>query len=850
MERFEVHARLPKALAPLERIARNLWFAWHPEAVTLFQRIDRGLWSSTSHNPLLLLSRVEPERLAELAKDEGFVAEMERVEGELALYLKRKPAFTFGLADPFEARVGYFSPEFGLAESVPVYSGGLGILAGDHLKSASDLAIPLVGVGLLYHEGYFRQYLNADGFQQEDYPRADFFHLPIEEVRDAKGQPLRVEVPLANRTVQVAAHRLMVGRVPLYLLDTNLEENPPDLREITAKLYGGDREMRIRQEIVLGVGGVRVLTAIGEKPDVLHMNEGHSAFAALERMREAMEAGLSLAAARHYVRATTVFTTHTPVPAGNEIFGNDLAERYLRPLAEGLGADVQEILGWGRFDPKDRNEPLGMTVLSLRVSAWAGGVARLHGNVSRRMWSRLFPGVPEEDVPIGHVTNGIHVPSWISPEMTALYDRYLGPGWSEDPDNEKVWEGVLEIPETEFWRTHERRRERLIAFVRRRLAESLIARGASRGEILAARNVLDPEALTICFARRFATYKRATLLFRDKERLAKILCDPARPVQVIFAGKAHPQDEAGKEFIRQIAKITREAPFAGRVVFLENYDMNVARYLLQGCDVWLNNPRRPLEASGTSGMKAAANGALNLSTLDGWWDEAYNQENGWGIGAGEEYDDEEAQDAIEARALLEVLERECVPLFYKRGPDGLPGEWIERARKSLRTLVPYFNSHRMLEEYVVKFYQPAADFGARLAKKNLAGAKELASWAESVEAAFGRARGGVSIGSFRILSAAAPSGLEAGAAARAEAEVHLGGLAPDDVAVEVLYGPLDANDRFLERRVARLASEGGEKFAGDIPLVRAGRYGARVRVRPEHGLLATPLGLGRSVHSD
>lgn len=844
MKRFEVGPRIPEPLAPLERLAGNLWMHWQADATALFQRMDPVLWRKVHHNPLLLLARIDPARLEALAADRGFLAEVERVVARFDGYLENPPRFSFGLEAPLEGRIAYFSPEFGLAEFIPVYSGGLGVLSGDHLKSASDLGVPLVGVGLLYREGYFRQYLNADGYQQEAYPRVELFHLPLEPVLGPDGKPVRVEVPLAERKVAVTAHRLRVGRVPLYLLDSHLEENDEDLRGITAKLYGGDREMRIRQEMVLGVGGVRLLEAIGEAPDVLHMNEGHSAFAALERMRAKVERGIDLEAAKAWVRATTVFTTHTPVPAGNEIFDAALAARYLKPLADGMGLPVEEVLGWGRFRPMDPAEPLGMTVLSLRIAAFANGVSRLHEKTSRTLWKSIFPDLPMEDIPIGHVTNGVHLPTWISREHAALYDRYLGPGWQEEPDNAKAWERVDEIPETELWRTHERRRERLIAFARRRLAESLAARGAAQRDVMAARGALDPGALTICFARRFATYKRATLLFRDPSRLARILNDPERPAQIIFSGKAHPQDEEGKDFIRKIVHLSQRSEFAGRVVFLEDYDINVARYLIQGADVWLNNPRRPLEASGTSGMKAAANGGLNLSTRDGWWDEAYRGDNGWAVGAGEEYEDAEAQDEIEARTLYEMLEKEIVPLFYDRGPDGLPHGWIERMRSSLRTIVPFFNAHRMLEEYVARYYAPAATFGMRLAADDLARAKALAAWQKKTLGAFAKK-------AVRILRFDAPDGerFSVGDEVEVAAEVELGPLAPEDVAVEVVYGVLDAGDAFAERWVARLKHAGGKGFAGRIPVRKPGRYGARARVRPDHEDLAVPLELGVVVWS-
>jgi len=667
---YDVVPNLPANLEILRRIAHNLCFSWNDGIQDLFQRMDPRLWSVCKHNPVLMLGLISQERLNDLARDQGFVAQLERVADDFDRYLSqpRVQDGEYCAEEPFQ--VAYFSAEFGLTECLPIYSGGLGVLAGDHLKSASDLNVPLVGIGLLYQGGYFSQYLTADGWQMETYPQNDFSNMPVRPVRDADGSPIRIAVMIKEVDVAVQVWRIMVGRIPLYMLDTNIEPNPPEFRQITGQLYGGDREMRLQQEIILGIGGVRALKALGIEPTVIHMNEGHSAFSALERINMLrQEKGLTFDAAREVVTASTIFTTHTPVPAGNDTFHPDLIRTYFEEYVKNLGINFKVLLGYGRLDPRDDHEPFGMTTLALRLSAHSNGVSRLHAKVSRSMWQKVWVHHPVEDVPIEYITNGIHVPTWISREMGALFNRYLGPDWAEDPDHERVWHQVDEIPGTELWRTHERCREHLVGYVRSRLVEQLKRRGASTAEIMRAGEVLAPETLTIGFARRFATYKRATLLFRDPDRLARLLNHPGKPVQIIIAGKAHPQDNEGKELIKQIIHLSSQEPFQRSLVFLEDYNMDVTFHMVSGSDLWLNTPRRPLEACGTSGMKALANGSLNLSTLDGWWDEAYQRDCGWALGHGEVYENYDIQDAIESLDLYNLLENEIVPLFYQRGMD-------------------------------------------------------------------------------------------------------------------------------------------------------------------------------------
>ena len=838
---YLVSPNLPERLRPLMDMAKNLWFCWNQEAIDLFRSVDQNLWEETGHNPLAILGRLKNTRIQELLKDEGFLLEMDRVSGEFNRYVADRRAYEFGLDTPLDFTVAYLSAEYGLTDSLPIYSGGLGVLAGDHLKSASDLRVPLVAVGLIYQKGYFRQYLNADGWQQETYPDNNFHVLPVTLDRDPDNNLMTIEVPLKDRSVKVRIWRIQVGRVPLLLLDTNNVENREEDRDITSYLYGGDRDMRLRQEIVLGIGGVRALARLGYRPAVYHMNEGHSALALLERIRMLMEENhLSFAEAREAVYASSIFTTHTPVPAGIDIFDHSLMSSYLGNYIRSLGLSMEAFLSLGTQDANP-NEPFNMAIMALKNSALTNGVSELHRKVSRRMWSGIWKTLPQVDIPIEAVTNGIHIPSWISGDMTGLFDRYLGRRWAEDPDNIKVWERVDRIPDSELWRTHERRRERLVAFTRQRLQEQLLRRGAQKMEIQAAGEVLHPQALTIGFARRFATYKRGDLILKDPNRLARILNDPQRPVQIIFAGKAHPQDQVGKEVIRNIIHLANLPEFRHRMAFIEDYDMNVARYMVQGSDVWLNNPRRPLEACGTSGMKAAANGALNMSVLDGWWAEGYQTGMGWAIGSGEEYENSDYQDQVEGQAIYDLLERYVVPLFYERGRDNLPRGWTGMMRNSMCTLAARFNSHRMVQDYVHRFYVPSALNWKRIGLNGFEGARELTRWADRMRANWSQ---------LQILDKRADTGkgIQVGQKLQVEVRMRLGVLSPKDLAVDIYYGPVDSKADLLDRETIPLQDftqeENGMVFRGEIPCQEVGRFGFRVRVLPSHPLLVNPYSLG------
>ena len=737
----DVAPNLPPKLERLVELAYNLRWSWDHDTINLFRRLDRDLWEKTGRNPVWMLGTIPQEKLSEAAADEAFMAHLDRVCQDFDQYMTaRNTWFRKNYSDFDKPYVAYFSAEFGLTECLRNYSGGLGVLSGDHLKSASDLDIPLVGVGLLYQEGYFRQYLSADGYQQEDYPINDYSNLSVTHVLDKDGSILKIKVPMPGREMTAQIWRVQVGRIPLFLLDSNLPENVEEDRDLTDRLYGGDRRTRIRQEILMGIGGLRALEAMDLRPQVCHMNEGHSAFMALERILTMMrEEGVDFSAALQITSAGNIFTTHTPVPAGLERFGFDLIDEHFTPMYRELGLSREQFLDLGR-ENMGGYELFSMPVLALKVSSASNGVSKLHGEVSREMWQWMFSKLPVKEVPIGAVTNGIHTMSWISQEMSMLLDRYLDPAWRENPDNPKLWEGVERIPDSELWRSHERRRERLVAFARHRLREQFIHRGVSQSEIASADEVLNPDALTIGFARRFATYKRSTLLFRDIERLTRILNDPGRPVQIIFAGKAHPHDMPGKELIKTIVTTARNPELRNKIVFLENYDMTIARYLVQGADVWLNTPRRPKEASGTSGMKGIYNGCLNASILDGWWAEGYDHSLGWSIGGGEEYPEAEweLQDFIESQALYDLLEQDIVPLFYKRGRDGVPHEWVAKMKRSMRELSPRFNTHRMLREYTEQYYLPAQERIQRLTEPDIKSSEDYLNWWQRVNSEWKR----------------------------------------------------------------------------------------------------------------
>ncbi|MCU0498927.1 MAG: alpha-glucan family phosphorylase [Anaerolineae bacterium] len=832
---------LPENLKRLHELALNLRWSWDHETLALFRRLDADIWEKSYHNPVALLGSISQERLSFVSSDPAFMAHYNRVCAEFDQYMQDKNTwYDTHHHHRGEGVVAYFSMEFGLAEALQNYSGGLGVLSGDHLKSASDLGLPLVAVGLLYQEGYFQQYLNADGYQQENYPINDYSNQPVTLQRHKDGTPIKITVDLPGRKLYAQIWKVQVGRVRLYLLDTNVSDNQrQDDRNITDRLYGGDRRQRIRQEILMGIGGIRALEALQLRPTVCHMNEGHSAFLALERIRIAMqEHGLTFDQAREITRTSNIFTTHTPVPAGLERFGFDLIDEHFTDYYRSLGLTREQFIELGR-ENMGTYELFSMAVLALNLSADANGVAQLHGVVSRNMWQWMFPNVPEHEVPIAAITNGIHTQTWISREMASLFDRYLDPMWRTNENDPTVWNDVYKIPDSELWRTHERRRERLVSFARGRLRQQLTRRGVSQKEIIDADEALNPDALTIGFARRFATYKRATLLFKDVERLSRILNNPERPVQLIFAGKAHPHDEEGKAFIRHIIHMARLPELRHSIVFLENYDMQIARYLVQGVDVWLNNPRRPKEASGTSGMKVVYNGGLNFSILDGWWAEAYRPEVGWAIGNGEEYTNTDQQDVVESQALYNVLEQDIIPLFYDRARDGLPRGWIEKVKASIQDLAPFFNTRRMVQEYAEMYYLPSFERFEEMTTPDLSKGLNYAAWKVNLNAAWRQ---------LRVLEVNVPQEyLKVGNEMTVSARVFLGQLRPEDVRVQLYYGQLNTDGSIsdhaeaIDMKCIESGADGVYVFSIPIAYHTSGDRGVSVRIMPSHQYLSNPF---------
>ena len=830
---FTVRPSLPAELAALEELAMNLRWSWDARTRDLFRWVDPDAWDATVHDPVRVLSVVPRERLEALVGDDAFLRFLGEVREEHRRYLDGDRWFQSRDGSPLRS-IAYFSPEFGIAEALPQYSGGLGVLAGDHLKAASDLGLPLVGIGLFYRHGYFRQSLSADWWQQERYPDLDPHAMALTPCDE------RVEVDLAGQTLVARIWRADVGRVPLYLLDADVEDNPPDLRDITDRLYGGETEHRLRQEILLGIGGVRALDALGIEAQVFHTNEGHAGFLGLERIRQLVkDPGLTYREAIEAVRAGSIFTTHTPVPAGIDRFPRPLIERYFTGWANDVGIELDELMALGHRPGDAPDERFNMAVMGLRLAGRSNAVAKLHGEVSRDMFADLWPDVPVEETPITSVTNGVHAHTWVSTDMADVLTRHVMPQWHEaGPER---WERLADARDDELWRAREQGREKLVAFVRQRLRAQLMARGLSSSDVEWTEGVLDPKALTIGFARRFATYKRATLLLSQPERLKALLLSGDRPVQLVFAGKSHPADDSGKELIRQISAFAADPAVRHRFVFLEDYDIAVARSLLQGSDVWLNNPRRPQEACGTSGMKAALNGGLNLSILDGWWDECFDGDNGWAISSAEHLDDLERRDQVEAGSLFELLEHQVVPAFYERWQGPVPRRWVQRMRRSLVTLGPFVTAARMVRDYTEQLYEPTAAQREQLSADDHSLARSLAAWKEQVASRWS----GVHVDQVDLDDTVADLGAER----TVTAVVALGGLTADDVQVQLLHGPAGqggelATPASVPMAQAGPADDGHLRYTGSFTCEQAGRYGVSVRVVPHHPALVTPAELG------
>ena len=834
---YNVVPKLPAQLEPLRRLALNLWWTWEPSARALFRKLDPDIWHRTNHNPVRLLQLCRQARLEEVSANDDFLREMKGVLAKFDAYIGRKD--TWGKTREGAAMAGpvaYFSAEFGFHESFPNYSGGLGILSGDHCKSASDLDLPFVVVSLLYRHGYFKQQINKEGWQENLALNQNFSHLSVQPVLDAEKNHLTIGVKILDRWVRVRVWKLAVGRITLYLMDTSVPENAPEDREITAQLYGGDHEMRIKQEIILGIGGVHALNAIGIKPAVYHMNEGHAAFLSLELIRRRVaEEGLNFYAALQATASGNVFTTHTPVPAGNDAFPLDLMRKYFGDYPASVKIDFETFASFGQTRV-DASEPFSMTILALRSSRHANGVSALHGRVSQGLWKDVWSGVPQDEVPITSVTNGIHTKTWMAPDFIKIYDKYL-PDWEEHLTDKDFWRKVQDIPDEELWEVHQRQKRRTLEFIRERTRLQWKRIGDTPDKIRTISRMLNPEVLTIGFARRFATYKRATLLFNDRERLAKLMNSKEHPVQFVFAGKAHPKDEPGKKFIQDVYKFSRMPEFEGRIVFVEDYDHYVGRRLYQGVDLWLNNPRRPLEASGTSGMKLPPSGGLNLSVLDGWWCEACTGKNGWAIGPEIPEStippEPHFEDEVDVQSLFHVLETQILPLYYAK-PDGrLPLAWINLMRESIRTIVPVFNTHRMVKEYTERLYDPAAAAHVTLTANACKKAVEVARWKDNIRRDWAH----VKLSEVKIHTGNGTN-VTVGDAVEVSVRTSLGPIAPEFIRVQALVG--EQNDGEIIhpvtidlKQVEKLGS-GAFRFAGEIPARESGSYGLSVRVIPTH----------------
>jgi starch phosphorylase len=837
VKQFLVLPNLPERIQRLRDLAMNLHFSWNWNIVKLFLRIDSEMWEKSYQNPIEMLAYLPQSKLEEVAQDEAFLANLDRVYSDFQEYMKAKRWFETTYPNHKNAIVAYFSCEYGIDTGLPVYSGGLGVLSGDHLKAASDLGIPLVAIGLLYRYGYFRQFLSSDGWQQERYEENDWYHMPVTLEKDANGNPIKIVVDFSGTPVYVQIWKVMVGIIPLYLLDTNISDNSSKYREITSVLYSGDKDTRLRQEILLGIGGVKALKALGIQPAVYHLNEGHSMFLLLERIRSLIDNDkLTLAEALQVVWPTTVFTSHTPVPAGNEVFDPKLMERYLKGFVEHLGMTWEQFLSLGRVFPADEKEPFCMTIAALKLAAFNNGVSQLHGKVTRDMWHNIWPSLPTEEVPISAITNGVHVRSWLSHDMVDLFDTYFGPKFTKQPATFENWEMIHKIPDAELWRVHQRRRERLVFFSRKRLRAQLARRGASAIDVKMSEEVLDPQIMTIGFARRFSTYKRAFLLFRDINRIKKILNNPDMPVQIILAGKAHPLDNPGKEIIKHILQIASNDDIRRRVVFLEDYDINVARYLVQGVDIWLNTPRRPQEASGTSGMKAAINGALNVSILDGWWCEGYSPETGFKIGNAEEYDNPEYQDNLESQFLYDILEREIIPLFYRRNGADVPYKWVTLMKNSIAMGSKQFSSHRMVKDYTNLTYCPAINAHNKFTADNFSASRSLAKWQVDIGSRWEQ------IVIENIDTPTMEISPKVGDKIPVSLKIILGEINPDDINVEVIAGNLNSLEQMSNyESVAANRADGDQSlpkgqylYKTEVICKESGRFGIAARIMPRN----------------
>lgn len=828
-----VNPNIPERIGRLKDISKNVWFSWNPRARDLFPFINEGLWHEVNHNPVKFLIQIGSGDLERVARDEHFLNEYDQVLTEFDNYMNGNSWFKKYYPQHDGRVIAYLCAEFGLHESLPIYSGGLGVLAGDHAKAASDLGLPFVGIGLLYKQGYFTQRINREGWQEAHYPYLNFHEMPLIPVTTQDGSDLVISVDIAGKEIYLKVWKVQVGRIAVYLLDADISRNGDWERGLTAQLYGGDNEYRIKQEIILGVGGVRALRAMGIEPFAWHLNEGHAAFSGLERIREMVQNGVPVSTAKEAVQANTLFTTHTPVPAGHDVFPFEMVDNYFAHIYGQLGMSRDMFHDLGRDDERGG---FNMTILALRLSGYCNGVSKLHGSVSRKMFHNIFPHLSVDEVPITSVTNGIHTQTWVAREMGELFSKYLGAEWRENISDSAMWERCNHIPDEELWNVHRSLKVKTINFVRGQLLEKRRRNKDEEHVIKEVEHFLDPEVLTIGFARRFATYKRANLIFRDKERLARLVNNPDRPVQLIFSGKAHPRDDGGKHFIKEIHNIANEEPFRGKIIFLEDYNMNTARYLVEGVDVWLNTPRWPMEASGTSGMKAAANGVLNCSVPDGWWPEAFNGYNGFSIGeVNEHITCSEQQDLNDLENLYLILKNVIVPGYYNREHDGLPRQWLGWMKNCLSSIPPVFSTCRMVQEYTNRFYVNLIDRGINFASNNFEIAKKVKDYKHNIEENWHQ----VQINNVQCLGC---NEMRQGEHLDLKADVKLGPISYNDITAEIVYGVEDKeglrNVLTLPMQLESQLGDGRYRFAGMLPLEHQGTIGYTVRVRPSNAYLA------------
>ncbi|NLM11451.1 MAG: glycosyltransferase family 1 protein [Clostridiaceae bacterium] len=841
--KIKVTTELPEEISKLKDLAYNLWWTWNHEAVKIFSEIDPTLWKKTNKNPVHFLQVVSKSILTEKISDPLFMERYTNVISKFDSYMTQKDTwFARNYPDKTSENIIYFSAEYGLHEILPIYSGGLGVLSGDHCKTASDLGLPFTAVGLLYKQGYFNQRINRDGWQETSFTNLNISELPIQPVLTQDGKPLLIQVEIPNRIVYAKVWRIAIGRINLYAMDTDVPENNQYDKTITFKLYGGDRETRIQQEILLGIGGIRLLDALNIKGTVYHMNEGHSAFIGLELCRKLMaESNLSFEEAREIVSSSSVFTTHTPVPAGNDVFPLDMMDRYFGNYYSQLHLNRDEFMALG-LKPGDQYN-FNMTVLALNMSGKRNGVSELHGAVSRNIYSSLWPGIPEDDVPILHVTNGIHTKTWLSPEFEQLYNKYLPDNWQDTIYDTKIWEAVDQIPDKEIWDTHCHLKEKMINYVRSLLKKQLRLNGMPAFEADEFVSKMNANAFTIGFARRFATYKRAALIFRNMARIERILNNNEMPVQIIFAGKAHPADRPAHEVIKHIHDIARREGFKGKIFLIENYNMALARHLVQGVDLWLNNPRRPLEASGTSGQKVCINGIPNCSILDGWWCEGYNGKNGWVIGDGTPYENEEQQDDADSKSLYCLLENQIIPMYFKRDVNGIPTEWIKIMKESIKSITPLFSTHRMLLDYTREFYNPCIDRVRRIQQSNYELVRNLSSFKHNIQRFWSDIRIMTDSGGHTLNE----HSLKSEENITLNVKVSLGNLSPEDVSVEVYYGQLVNNQlrhgEAVEMNFMKQSDSTTWHYSVNLNITESGEYGYTFRVIPKHKELFNKHGI-------